>query len=56
MPKALIIIGSKSDMEYAEICKEQLQVFSVESNIEVSSAHRHPERTKELTGKAEANG
>ena len=56
MPKALIIIGSKSDMEYAEKCKEQLQVFSVESNIEVSSAHRHPERTKELTGKAEANG
>lgn len=56
MPKVLIIIGSKSDMEYAEKCQEQLKTFSVESDIKVSSAHRHPEQTKELTASAEANG
>ena len=56
MPKVLIIIGSKSDMEYAEKCAEQLSALSVESVVEVSSAHRHPERTKELTENAESNG
>lgn len=56
MAKVLIIIGSKSDSEYAEICQKQLEVFNIESNIEISSAHRHPERTKELTSKAYENG
>lgn len=56
MPKVLIIIGSKSDMEYAEKCREQLKTFSVESDIKVSSAHRHPEQTKELTASASGNG
>ncbi len=56
MPKVLIIIGSKSDMEYAEKCKTQLDVFDIESTIEVSSAHRHPERTKDITAQAEQNG
>lgn len=56
MPKVLIIIGSKSDMEYAEKCKAQLGSFEIESLIEVSSAHRHPERTGQLTGEAEENG
>lgn len=56
MPKVLIIIGSKSDMEYAEKCQKQLNDLAIESTIEVSSAHRHPERTKELTELAEANG
>ncbi len=56
MAKVLIIIGSKSDLEYAEKCKEQLSIFGIESRIEVSSAHRHPERTKELTSGAEAEG
>ena len=56
MPKVLIIIGSKSDMEYAEKCKTQLDVFDIESTIEISSAHRHPERTKDITSQAELNG
>ena len=56
MPKVLIIIGSKSDMEYAEKCRTQLSDLGIQGEIEVSSAHRHPARTAELTGKAEENG
>lgn len=55
MPKVLIIVGSKSDLEYAEKCQKQLQELKIEGTIEVSSAHRHPDRTKNLTsGAAEA--
>ena len=56
MAKALIVVGSKSDLEYAEKCKDQLDVFGIESSIEVSSAHRHPEKTARLTAQAEENG
>lgn len=56
MAKVLIVIGSKSDMEYAEKCLKQLEAFSIEGTIEVSSAHRHPERTAQLCSGAEAEG
>lgn len=56
MALVLIVIGSASDMEYAEKCKKQLAELSVESVIEVSSAHRHPKKTAELTSKAAENG
>ncbi len=56
MGKVLILIGSKSDMEYAETCREQLADFGIESLIEISSAHRHPERTKQLASQAQKNG
>jgi phosphoribosylaminoimidazole carboxylase PurE protein len=56
MSKVLIIIGSKSDMEYADKCQAQLKTLQIESEIEVSSAHRHPERTVALTAGAEEQG
>lgn len=56
MGKALIIIGSKSDLEYAEKCSKQLSDLKIASDIEVSSAHRHPAKTQELTANAEKNG
>jgi len=56
MPKALIVIGSKSDSEYAERCRQQLESLGIEAVTEISSAHRHPEKTAELAGMAEANG
>ncbi len=56
MVKALIIIGSKSDMEYADKCHKQLKELGIESVIEVSSAHRHPDRTRQLATGAEAEG
>ena len=56
MSKVLIVIGSKSDMEYAEICAGQLAAFNIENKIEVSSAHRHPQQTADLTSRAAENG
>jgi len=56
MAKTLIIIGSKSDIEYAEKCRDQLTTLKIESQIEVSSAHRHPDRTAELAKNAKKNG
>lgn len=56
MPKALIVIGSKSDSEYAEKCRQQLESLGIETVTEISSAHRHPEKTAELARMAEANG
>ncbi|HET9217272.1 MAG TPA: 5-(carboxyamino)imidazole ribonucleotide mutase [Terriglobia bacterium] len=56
MAKVLIILGSKSDMEYADTCAKQLEELGIASTIEVSSAHRHPERTGKLTAEAEKNG
>jgi 5-(carboxyamino)imidazole ribonucleotide mutase len=56
MPKVLIILGSKNDMEYADVCKAELTKLAIESVIEVSSAHRHPAKTAQLTTQAAANG
>jgi phosphoribosylaminoimidazole carboxylase PurE protein len=56
MARALIVIGSKSDREFADICQTQLAEFGIEGTIEVSSAHRHPHKTAELAGKAQENG
>ena len=56
MPRVLIIIGSQSDQEYAKQCREQLTAFKIEGEIEVCSAHRHPQRTAELTSHAEQEG
>jgi 5-(carboxyamino)imidazole ribonucleotide mutase len=56
MPKVLIIIGSKSDTEYADKCQKQLADFGIESVTEISSAHRHPEKTRQLTSEAQKDG
>ncbi len=56
MPKVLILIGSKSDSEYAEKCEKQLQKLGIESHLEISSAHRHPEKTGKLASSAESEG
>ena len=56
MAKVLIIVGSKSDLEYAKTCQEQLTQLGIESHLEITSAHRHPERTAQITSKAEADG
>ncbi len=56
MAKVLIITGSKSDLEYAEKCEKQLAELSIESHLEISSAHRHPEKTAKLATTAKDNG
>jgi 5-(carboxyamino)imidazole ribonucleotide mutase len=56
MAKVLILLGSKSDMEYAEKCQSQLAELSIDTEVVVSSAHRHPDRTAKLAAEAEQNG
>jgi 5-(carboxyamino)imidazole ribonucleotide mutase len=56
MSRVLIIVGSKSDLEYAEACRNTLNEFEITSQIEVSSAHRQPEQTDRLAKNAAAEG
>lgn len=56
MPKVLIMIGSKSDSEFAEKAAQQLKALGIESTLEISSAHRHPEKTARLASGAAAAG
>jgi phosphoribosylaminoimidazole carboxylase PurE protein len=56
MAKVLIVIGSKSDQKYADKCQDLLKDLMIESQLEISSAHRHPDRTAKLTGGAAAAG
>jgi len=56
LSKVLIIIGSESDRAYAETCASQLAAFNIENKTEVTSAHRHPRRTAELTSRAADDG
>jgi 5-(carboxyamino)imidazole ribonucleotide mutase len=46
--RVLILIGSKSDMEIAQKCKDKLEEYEIESRLEVASAHRDPELVDEL--------
>jgi 5-(carboxyamino)imidazole ribonucleotide mutase len=56
MSKVLVITGSKSDLKYAETCQAMLTEMGIESAVEVSSAHRHPQRTARLAEQAAAEG
>lgn len=51
-----IIIGSKSDMQKAELIKEQLDSLNIQYDFYVSSAHRNPEQTKRLACSAQEDG
>ncbi|MCK4856607.1 MAG: 5-(carboxyamino)imidazole ribonucleotide mutase [candidate division Zixibacteria bacterium] len=55
-PKVLIIVGSKSDLEVIGKAVEVLQRLQIEVSLEVSSAHRQPERTRELAQTARQKG
>jgi len=56
MARVLLVVGSKSDMEYAEACAGQLKALRMEAQIEVCSAHRHPQRTAALASQAAETG
>jgi len=56
MPKVLILIGSKSDMQYAEECQKLLDTYGIENTLEVSSAHREPDKTDKLARGAAESG
>jgi 5-(carboxyamino)imidazole ribonucleotide mutase len=54
--KILIVMGSSSDEKYMSECAKVLDGFSIEYDLVVSSAHRTPDKTRELATKAKDNG
>ncbi|MBN2227812.1 MAG: 5-(carboxyamino)imidazole ribonucleotide mutase [candidate division Zixibacteria bacterium] len=56
MAQVLILIGSKSDMAYAEACQGVLDEFGIGYTLEVSSAHREPDKTDQLAKSAADSG
>lgn len=55
-PPVLIILGSKNDLEKVNPTTETLGQFGVNYELQVSSAHRNPEKTAALAGNAQKNG
>jgi phosphoribosylaminoimidazole carboxylase PurE protein len=54
--KVMILLGSESDFEVVEDALKLLKEFAVPFALEVTSAHRSPERTLRLVEEAEAKG
>ncbi|MCX5811911.1 MAG: 5-(carboxyamino)imidazole ribonucleotide mutase [Proteobacteria bacterium] len=55
-PKILILIGSESDLSVTEDGVNFLRETGVSFKIDISSAHRNPEKTVEYAKKARKNG
>jgi 5-(carboxyamino)imidazole ribonucleotide mutase len=56
MPKAAVIMGSKSDIDVCKPAVEILQRFGVETAVRVISAHRTPDAAREFAANAEGAG
>ena len=54
--KVMVFLGSESDMGVVEDALVLLKDFGVSFGLEVTSAHRSPERTHRLIRSAEADG
>jgi phosphoribosylaminoimidazole carboxylase PurE protein len=54
--KVMILLGSESDFEVIEDALKVLKEFGVPFALEVTSAHKSPERTLRLVEEAEAKG
>ncbi len=50
----MILLGSKSDVAVAKKATDILKDFGVSSTVVVASAHRTPDRVKELVSKSDA--
>ncbi|MCX8027010.1 MAG: 5-(carboxyamino)imidazole ribonucleotide mutase [Thermodesulfovibrionales bacterium] len=55
-PLVLILMGSDSDLPVMEKCAEVLKDFQIPFEMDVSSAHRLPEKTAKLASNARKNG
>ena len=55
-PQVSIVMGSDSDLEIMQEAAKALRELGVEYEIDVTSAHRSPERTAEYACKAAARG
>jgi len=52
----LVVLGSLSDREYGEAVCRILRELGVKYLLTVASAHRHPDRVREIVEEADANG
>ncbi|MFQ3573160.1 MAG: 5-(carboxyamino)imidazole ribonucleotide mutase, partial [Thermodesulfovibrionales bacterium] len=55
-PLVLILMGSDSDLSVMEKCAEVLREFQIPFEMDVSSAHRLPEKTANLASSARQRG
>src|SRR6202795_4424525 len=55
-PRVSIVMGSDSDLDVMREAAKTLEEFGIEYEIDVTSAHRSPERTAEFARKAAARG
>ena len=56
MPKAALIMGSKSDWPSLEGCVRVLRSFGIEVEVHVASAHRTPEKVAAFADSVRDNG
>ncbi|CAL1517554.1 5-(carboxyamino)imidazole ribonucleotide mutase [Chitinophaga sp. MM2321] len=54
--KVLIIMGSESDKPVMEESQKHLQYFGIENEMVVASAHRNPDKVREICITAEEKG
>ncbi|MBO9153858.1 5-(carboxyamino)imidazole ribonucleotide mutase [Chitinophaga sp. GCM10012297] len=54
--KVLIIMGSESDKPVMQESQNYLQYFGIESELVVASAHRNPDKVRELVINAQPQG
>lgn len=54
--KVLIIMGSESDKPVMQESQTYLQFFGIESDLVVASAHRNPDKVRELVINAQPQG
>jgi 5-(carboxyamino)imidazole ribonucleotide mutase len=55
MPQVLIVLGSKSDAPVAKKASDILKEFGVSSQTVVASAHRTPDRVREIVSGSDAD-
>ena len=54
--KVLIIMGSQTDENVMQECSKWLNWFHIENDTVVASAHRNPDRVREIIMNAQGNG
>jgi 5-(carboxyamino)imidazole ribonucleotide mutase len=54
--KVMIIMGSQSDESVMKECSNWLEWFGIQNNMVVASAHRNPDKVRELMVTAKENG
>ncbi|HED11652.1 MAG TPA: 5-(carboxyamino)imidazole ribonucleotide mutase [Caldithrix abyssi] len=56
MPRIAILLGSKSDLPFVDAAKSYLEYFNLEYDVQVSSAHRNPDKVSAFCREAREKG